>query len=104
MNRIILGIAESLLSHLGCFGLTRRGTRRITSDSKAGRQMISKQGRSRSKHMAHIGAKEHERAARCYMQSYFPMKPEQYATDPLRLRAAPTMEVISKRSFYNIPF
>lgn len=96
MRRIALGVAESLLSHLGGLGLTRRGTRRVTSDSKAGRQMVSKQvARARSKHMPHIGAKEQERAKRCYMNANFSVHTP---------RSAPTMETYSKRSFYDGAF
>lgn len=66
--------------------------RRVPSESKRGRQMISKTIHSRSKYMRHQGKKERERAARCYMSSTF-----NAAGEP---RCAPVMHQISKREFY----
>lgn len=100
MKRIVLSIAESILSHLGALGVTRSGTRRITSDSKVGRQMISKRfKRSRSKVMPHIGKKEQERAQRCYMASHYPMRNGVECP-----QSAPTMCQMSKRDYINGPF
>lgn len=42
---------------------------RVTGDSKRGRQLVSKKHRARSKYMPHVGAKEQERAKRCYMHN-----------------------------------
>lgn len=76
---------------------------RVASGSKRARQMVSKTLHSRSKYMPHQGEKERERAARSYMQHYFRINGP-FQTDPLRLRAAPIVQVTSKRAFYEQPF
>ncbi|MFM0101983.1 hypothetical protein PQR01_00345 [Paraburkholderia rhynchosiae] len=74
---------------------------RVVSTSKRGRQLTgAKRGRiGRSRYMPHQGEKERERAARCYMERYF-LTNSQIQTDLLRLRAAPVVQIISKRDFY----
>lgn len=93
----LLGSLSSLRQNVVAIDRERpvSGKRRHVSPSKR-----QKRG---SRYMPHQGAKEHERGARSYMQHYFPIYgPIQ--TDPLRLRAAPIVQVISKRDFYCQPF
>jgi hypothetical protein len=103
IRTLALSAAAAMLNVMGAHGMVRGVIQRTSSDTKIGRQMVSKGYRSRSKYMPHQGAKERERAARSYMQHYF-LIDGPIQTDPLRLRAAPIVQVISKREFYAQPF
>lgn len=66
---------------------------RVTSNSKRGRQLTGAKApsKSRSKYMPHIGAKEQERAKRCYMSSTF-----NAGGAP---RTSPVMHQVGKRAY-----
>jgi hypothetical protein len=73
------------------------GGRRIAGGTKRARQMASAQTpHNRSKYMPHIGAKEQERAKRCYMTRV-------HGDYPFAERSTPTM-CQANRSFDKFPF
>lgn len=68
----LTGAIAALVAHMPRIPAPGRPVHRVTSNSKRGRQMNSYGGpRNRSKYAPHIGAKEQERAKRCYMSSTF---------------------------------
>ena len=71
MKRLsILGLGASMMSAIGSFGMVRGGIDRVASGTKRARQMNDvRPKRHRSKYMPHYGAKEQERARRCYMRN-----------------------------------
>lgn len=95
MKRINLGAAALIGSVLGSFGMVRGGIERAASGTKRARQMNDvRPKRQRSKYMPHYGAKEQERARRCYMHYTFSTADSFH--DPLRLRSAPVLHQRSK--------
>lgn len=98
---IAMGIGAMLKDRTGADVRTVERERPVTEKRRRVAPCMRINGRS--KYMPHQGAKEQERAARSYMQHYYPIRgPIQ--TDPLRLRSAPIVNVISKRDFYNQVF
>lgn len=63
-------IGASLARGLGAVLSVPAAVHRVATGTKRGRQMVSaKTPHNRSKYMPHIGAKEQERAKRCYMEA-----------------------------------
>ena len=89
MKIIAMAATAAMLDALGAHGFARNGIGRVAAGTKLGRQLVSKGYRSRSKYMPHQGAKERERAKRCYMVSAFIGGPE---------RSAPVMMQMSKNN------
>jgi hypothetical protein len=88
MRRAIAALAGMLMMGSGTsIPSPHAGAHRVTADSKRGRKMISRTVRSRSNRMPHIGAKEQERAKRCYMRYSNPHAP------------TPTLCQMSKREY-----
>lgn len=101
-------IAASLMNSLGSAATSAaRGVHRVAAGTKRGRQMVSvKTPHNRSKYMPHAGAKEQERAKRCYMGYFYPGSAvDEHGYEMRPRRSAPVMLQESKRSYYNpIPF
>jgi hypothetical protein len=69
-------------------------------NSKRRRVAPSVSANGRSKYAPHTGAKEQERAKRCYMVHFHPAWPHAESYDErLFVRSAPVMCQMSKRSF-----
>ena len=75
MQRVTLigsAIGAALSRGVGAILSVPNAIHRVAAGSKRARQMVStKTPHNRSKYMPHIGAKEQERAKRCYMSSTF---------------------------------
>jgi hypothetical protein len=94
MQRVTLigsAIGAALSRGFGAVLSVPSAVHRVASGTKRARQMVSaKTAHNRSKYMPHAGAKEQERAKRCYMVQTFGRG---------ILRSAPTMCQMRKSPF-----
>lgn len=73
IGAVLASAAGLAMAHVGrtVSGAAQGGGRRIVAGTKRARQMMSTQTHGvRSRYTPHIGAKEQERAKRCYMSIY----------------------------------
>ncbi|MFP3428766.1 hypothetical protein SB781_03350 [Paraburkholderia sp. SIMBA_061] len=100
MQRVTLigsAIGAALSRGFGAVLSVPSAVHRVASGTKRARQMVSaKTAHNRSKYVPHIGAKEQERAKRCWMQPNFGwgMNGDQAIKVT---RSAPVMNQMSKR-------
>lgn len=83
LGTALIGVGATGASH------GRAVVRRVAGNTKRGRQMVSvKTIHSRNKYVPHIGAKEQERAKRCYMVNTFGAPANPHNASP---RPTPTL-------------
>lgn len=99
MKRIAMAAAAEMLNALGAHGLARSGIGRVAAETKLGRQMISKGYRGRSKYKPHQGAKERERAKRCYPSHWLNERVVKFHPRDGHLRYSLTLCQMSKRQY-----
>lgn len=99
MQRVTLigsAIGAALSRGFGAVLSVPSAVHRVASGTKRARQMVSaKTAHNRSKYMPHYGAKEQNRAKRCFMSEFM-----QSSRGPFHCgtrRCAPTMYQMSKR-------
>jgi hypothetical protein len=92
-------IGAALARGLGSVLTVPNAVHRVATGTKRARQMVSaKTPHNRSKYMPHIGAKEQERAKRCYMEHHFPYRSTAEGSF-LHLRSAPIVQQMGKRQY-----